>query len=379
MLSNSQKEHLTYTAIGQVFILVALGIFSYQYIIPGLSEIGVLSKNTQVNIDAYKSTYENGVSFAELWNLLGKKPEYAELVKIIQSDKDHAPKVILKTNMSITGGTSNDYNCISVDYYTCLKNVLGRADADRASIETEKKKLNSIIPTMSPISWTIEEDNLTLRQYVKFIESSVLKSFNFDSNVLIGMQWVTFGNRANGMPENIGTFQFQLDFKWTNADIAKFIDYINTAWKPDILSQTGLAIPSVMSNPLITMESFSIQNKLDLDNPNGANSGRAALKFYVRWISKDDITFLKENVKARQASLQGRIDDSVKQCQKDAIICSSKKLLAFQQKYLEYTRALWSVKIAVSGNDEIYALSQNVNTLRSLEAEFETIVPKIKK
>ena len=38
---------------------------------------------------------------------------------------------------------------------------------------------------MSPISSNIEEENMTLKQYVKFIESEILRQFNFNSNVVI--------------------------------------------------------------------------------------------------------------------------------------------------------------------------------------------------
>ena len=66
---------------------------------------------------------------------------------------------------------------------------------------------------MSPLSNNIEEDNITLRQYVRFIESSILKRFNFDSNVVIGMQGISFGVKGSSIPENLGMFEFRLDFK----------------------------------------------------------------------------------------------------------------------------------------------------------------------
>lgn len=139
---------------------------------------------------------------------------------------------------------------------------------------------------MSPLSGNIEEDNITLKQYVRFIENSILKRFEFDTNLVIGMQGITFGTKNGELPENLGTFEFRLDFKGKNADIIRFIKYINTAGEPSILSSTGILtkeqIPAVMSNPLITMESFSLQEKLDSDNPSKENSGRATLKFYIR-------------------------------------------------------------------------------------------------
>jgi hypothetical protein len=96
-------------------------------------------------------------------------------------------------------------------------------------------------------------------------------------------------------------YEFRLDFKATNQDIQDFIEYINETGRPDILSFTGELskdrIPKVMSNPLITMETFSVQEKLDLDNPTKENTGRSTLRFYIRGVSKDDIQFLTENLK----------------------------------------------------------------------------------
>lgn len=371
MLSNSQKEHLTYTAIGQVFTLVALGIFTYQYIIPGISEIDALSSKTQVAINSYNSTVKEWFDYAGLASILEGKPESAELIKIIQSDSTTAQAIIKKP--------ANE----TKDYLAWIKWAISESDKDKAVLKLEKAKLNSIIPTMSPLSSNIEEDNITLRQYVKYIENTILKGFNFDSNVVIGMQGITFGTKGSGIPENLGMFDFRLDFKWTNSDIIRFISYVNTSWKPDILSASGIirvdnSAIAAMSNPLITMESFSLQEKLDKENPNKENSGRATLRFYVRWVSKDDILYLKENLKSRQLKLKTSVANNVQACEKDPIWCASynKKLSSFNQKYLEYERSIDSTKSSLSWNDEIYMLSQSVNTLKSLEKEFESIIPK---
>lgn len=373
MLNNSQKEHLTYTAIGQVITLFALWLFAYQYIIPGIPEISALSKSWQNAIDTYHSTLKSGISFETMEKLLQGKPERAELVKIIQSDVPSARKIIQKPEN------------ITKNYLEWIKGEIGNSEQDRNILKIEKAKLNSIIPTMSPLSSNIEEDNITLRQYVRFIESTILKQFNFNTNVLIGMQGITFWAKGTSIPENLWTFEFRLDFTSRNEDIIKFIDFINSSGKPDILSSTWVTpmtkVPEVMSNPLITMESLSIQEKLDPDKPDKENSWRVTLRFYVRGISTSDITFLKENLKIRQEKLKWMIDENVKICEKDTIYCNSymKKLQDFQQKYREYLRSYESVKLMVSGSDEIYGLNQSVNTLKSLEKELESILPKAKK
>jgi hypothetical protein len=181
MLTNSQKEHLTYTAIGQVVTLFALGIFSYQYIVPGIPEINSLAEKSQSSIDAYESTLKNGINFESLWRLLEWKSERAELIKIIQSDPKETERIITKPPEE---GQK--------DYLDWIKSQLGKSEDDKNILKLEKAKLNSIIPTMSPISSNIEEDSINLRQYVRFIESSILKRFNFDVNVNIGMQGIVF-------------------------------------------------------------------------------------------------------------------------------------------------------------------------------------------
>lgn len=384
MLSNSQKEHLTYTAVWQVAVILAMAIIIYQYIMPGLKDINALTTDAQTAIESYATTYNEGIDENTLQRLLSSKPEYAELIKIIQTDPEYTKKILVKQNMSITGSTQYNYDCRTVDYFTCLKSVLGRVDKEKESIKNEKAKLNSIIPTMSPFSNNIEEDNITLREYVNYIEKSILQKFNFDSNVIIGMQWLTFGKKWDIVPESIGMYEFRLDFKATNQDIQDFIEYINETGRPDILSYTGELtkdrIPKVMSNPLITMETFSVQEKLDLDNPTKENAGRASLRFYIRGVSKDDIQFLTESLKWRRSDLGTRINENVKTCQKDGVLCASyiKKLTSFQKKFDEYSRTLSQTQPIGTWPDLIYTLNQTATTLKNLEQELDSILPKAK-
>ncbi len=370
MLSNSQKEHLTYTAIGQIFTLCATGIVWIQYIFPWMATIDANLASANAEISNYNTTYTDGINFTTLGSLLSGKPERLELIKIMQSDPTLTEQVIKKT--------------WDQSYLDWLTQSIGKSDTDKQILIQEKKKLNSIIPTMSPVSTNIEEENVTLKQYVKFIEGTILKKFNFDSNVVIGMQGITFGDKWTNS-ENIGMFEFRFDFKWTNSDISRFIDFVNTAGKPDILTSNSWTflmskdkIPGVMSNPLMSMTSFSLQNILNPDDPNAENSGRVALKFYVRWITKDDLIYLKESLKSKKEELGKKIFDSLKWCEKDGPICESykKRLVAFHVKYNEFSRGLDSAKVIWAGTEEIYPLSQAINTIKSLEKELDGILPK---
>lgn len=369
MLSNSQKEHLTYTAIWQVFTLVIIGILAFNYIIPQITAINSQLSRANLSIETYKKTLEDGLDYATLGNMLSGKPERSELVKIIQTDPRGTETVIKKT------GTKN--------YLEWLTQSIGDSDEDKKILVREKGKLNSIIPTMSPISSNIEETNISLKDYVKFIEGTILKKFNFDSNVVITMQGVTFWQKWWNVPENVGVLDFRFDFKWTNSDISRFIEYVNTAGKPDILTSSwvqseSIEIPGPMSNPLITMSSFSLQNILDPDDPSGENSGRANLRFYIRWVSKDDLLYLRENLKSKQEEIGNKLAESMKWCEKDGVICAGykSKLTQFDIKFREFKR---SIEAAKTSSEDIYTMTQLANTLKSLEKELDTILPKDKK
>ena len=95
------------------------------------------------------------------------------------------------------------------------------------------------------------------------------------------------------------------------------------------------------------MTNFSLQNFLDADNPNGENSGRATLRFYVRGISKDDLLYLRETIKSRQEEFSRKIKESLKGCEKDGVICVLyiKKLTALQLKFQEFQRSVTATKV----------------------------------
>jgi hypothetical protein len=366
MLSNSQKEHLTYTLVWQVVIIAAAIIFIFQYVVPGFDAVKKLSVSAQWAIDTYTNMKSNGLDMSGLQKALDGKPEHSELVKIIQSSDPEGAKNIIRKGSGVT-----------IDYSDWLSSEIWKTKEEEEILNQEKAKLNSIIPTMSPISNNKAQASISLKQYVLFIEKTLLKEFNFDSNVIIGLQGMTFGEKKNGAPETIGMFDFRLDFRATNSDIIKFIDYINTAGDPKILSYTGSLpksqIPTAMSNPLITMESFSLQERLDPTNPAKENSGRATLKFYIRGVSKDELGFLGEYIKTLQTRIEARITERIKSCEANGVFCNIKSLSDFQKKYQEYIRSSNVLKTQGGNSDDIYRLSQSLTTLQSLEQELEAI------
>jgi hypothetical protein len=367
MISTSQREHLKYTAIGQWLILGVLGVVTWNYILPGMSDVDTRVAAANTAILEYKDTIENGVNMQNLGVILSSQGDKAELIKVIQT----APKETEWAIKKVGAG----------DYLPWLKDTISNKTSkeEKEALIQVKKKLNSILPTMSPISANIDEENVTLREYIKFIEENILKKFDIDSNISLGMQGLTYGGPNSAQPKNVGMFDLRLDFKASNKNIAALIDYVNQAGNPSSLTQTGVLdkdkVPTLMSNPLLTIESFSLQDSLDLNSPEKQNNGRASIRFYIRGSSMDDITFLRNNLKTRKEEFGKWIDKATLECKNSGVCAKLKLLEAFAKKYREFTRSIDETKFAVGGTDEIYALSQQVNSLRLFQDEFEKLVP----
>ncbi|MDD2694023.1 MAG: hypothetical protein PHY14_03755 [Candidatus Gracilibacteria bacterium] len=378
MLTNSQKEHLTYTAIGQVTILFVLGIWTYSYIVSGIDKINAATEVTNANIDTYQNTEANGLTLTDLDTIIGKRTEYTELLKIMKSDVD-GTKEVLKKSPAAQNNT----------YLEWLKDAMGNdvTQDEKKVINQYKKKLNSILPTLSPVSGTIEEDNITLKEYVQFIETKILKKFNLESNLILGMQGITIGKEGTEIPENIGTFDLQISFKAKNKDITDFIQFLNITGNPELLTSTGVMtekdIPGVMTNPLITIVNFGLQDPVEDQPTDKENSGRVTLRFYVRGVSATDMIALEENIKAREKVLSESLTQNIEECTKQGSLCGDTKtaLSTLSQKFQEYKNGTSGIVSSPTADaaSQVYMLAQRANTLRSLEDEFEKIVVFTKK
>lgn len=86
MLTTAQKEHLTYTAVGQTLTLFVMCLIGYLYILPGIDTINTAVSTANTSIETYKKTEKDGLSFSELMGTIGARTEYAELKKIISAD-----------------------------------------------------------------------------------------------------------------------------------------------------------------------------------------------------------------------------------------------------------------------------------------------------
>lgn len=343
---------------------------------PGIDTISAASTEANTNIERFKNTEKNGLSLDDVLAVIGTRTEYAELLKIIQSDISGTKEFLKKDTIA--------WNKV---YYDWIKEAMGdtATQDEKKIIEQYKKKLNSILPTLSPVSWNIEEENITLKWYIRFIETKILKRFNFDSNLVLGMQWIAIWGNGTSIPENIGTFDLQISFSAKNRDITNFIQFLNDTGNPDILTSTGMMadrdIPGVMSNPLITLVNFGLQDPIDNQPLDADNSGRATLRFYVRGVSQGDVAALGENIKAREKTLSESLLRSTEECKSLWSSCGDAKaqLSIFAKKFQEYQNGTSTTTAAAGDNvNQVYILAQKSNTLQSLEQEFEKIgnIPK---
>lgn len=373
MLTNSQKEHLTYTLIWQIVTLVALGILTSSYILPGFDKISTNITAANAQIEKYKAVEKDWLSFEEVSTLVSSKGEYAELLKIMNSDAAGTREVLKKTAPEEL-------------YLDWIKESINNSTDDQNIITQYKVKLNSIIPTLNPISGNTTEDNITLKTYIKFIETQILKKFSLDANLVLWMDGINVGSSATSwMPENVGTFELQISFKATNKNISDFIAYINNSGNPELLTSTGIIakdkMPLVMSNPLITVKDFWLTEPLDSKLPDEENSGRITINFYVRGISKDDITYLKENLKLRNEELKTAIEKAQEECKNQGALCGKVKdqLDLVMLKYRQFNASIITTATQSDNVSQMYNLAQRASTLRSIEEEFKKITESTSK
>jgi hypothetical protein len=359
MISTSQKEHLTYTAMGQIITLSILWLIAFQYIIPWLAQIDAAKARAASAIDKYAQTEQDGLTLPELTKALEWISWKEELLKIINS----APA---ETMMAIKKSWSDKY-------LTWLNDAMVKSGDDKNKLIQAKQKLNSILPTLSPISNNFDEENITLKEYVKYIEWILIKKYGINENMMLGLQSVSYGDVSWNTPKNIWSFSLSIDFEWTNWSIQKLIEYLNESWNGEILNNTGKLsqdqIPPIMSNPLITIESFALDKSFDINKPNDKNAWRAMIKFYVRGGSTEDLKFLQDAISTRKTEFQNKVKIALEKCKS---LCSQKtRLEEFQNKVNSVFDAMSNWWKGWKTTQSLEILVQNVRSIYSLQQEYD--------
>lgn len=362
--STGIREQLTFKAWLQWFLILASVVFTFLYTLPKIEEINAQTEQTNAVIKKYESIESNGIPANELEKTISAVWNNNELLELVKKSPTETANVIKKTG--------------SDPYLTWLSNSLNNSETDRKTLSDMKAKINSIIPTLSPISGNISEENITLREYISYIENTILKNFGITSLSPLGIDWVKYEEKDGKVVNPIGSFVVDLNFKTSNANLSKLLDFIKETGKPDILSDTGtlVTIPKVMSNPLITVDSLSLAQIIDPRFPNQENSGRIALKFYVRGSSAADSSFLLESFTKKKVELEQSIEKRIKECSANASTCmESENLQNFAKKEADFAKVFTATIDQKKWNpvETVYFLSQQFHTLESLKKELESI------
>jgi hypothetical protein len=357
MALKNQREQLMHTMIGQITIMAMVAIVIWIYVIPDYISLSASVVETNTIIEKFKQTTDNGIPYPELSTILQATKWKEELLAIMQSTPKETQDVMLKV--------------WSESYMSWLNSAIGASSSDKKKLAIKKARLNSILPTLNPISNNLMEETVSMRKYISFIEENILKQFGIESTASLGIQNIRYGKRGTMMPEVLGSFDTEIAFVSTNLGISKMIDYVNTLGHYDLLLETGATSTGstgIMSNPLAMIDSLSLQTTLDLNKPNDENTGRMVIRFYIRGSSITDIAYLGETIKSRKEAFKKKIDAAILKCNTD-ITCSGKKNLELlNRKYSEFVRAT-SQNTNRAGTEMIYILSSELNSIVSLEKE----------
>ncbi|MBC7504047.1 hypothetical protein H7169_03675 [Candidatus Gracilibacteria bacterium] len=365
MSIKNQREQLLHAIIGQFTIIVFVLVVAWIYIVPQYDTLSASILSTNIVIEKYTQTSSNGIAYSELDSVLRGSKGKEELLAIIQSAPKETQKVIEKV-----GGDP---------YIVWLSTAISASNTDKDKLTLKKARLNSILPTLNPMSNNIIEDTVSMRKYITFVENSILRQFEIESNVALGIQNIKYGRKGSNMPEVIGSFDTEITFTSTNEKITRMIEYINNLGHYEVLMDTGSTstggAPAIMSNPLVMIDALSLQTTLDPTKSNEENSGRIVLRFYIRGSSPTDIAFLIEAIKKRKEELRKKIDANIAAC-KNEVTCSGKKSLEiFERKYSEFSRATSQNKLK-SGTEMVYDLSAQLDSINALEKEYRNITGK---
>ncbi len=367
MSIKNQREQLIHTATGQATVIIAVLIASWYYSIPQYMELSNSVKNANTTIDLYNKNYKDGFSFEKINELLNWKKEREWLLELIQSAPIETKKILTKT----TEQPYLEWINSEMDSNTSI--------AEKKTLEMKKARINSILPTLNPIDSNETDESMNLRKYIAFIENNIIHQFDIESESPLGIQNIQYGKKNGPIPETIGSFDTEINFKSTNANIAKMLDYINTLGRPDVLinkdsTTETWGIVGVMTNPLTALNSASLEDTIDLTKPNEINQGRITLRFYIRGSSLNDIAYIKEIIRNRKIALGKNIEATNEKCKIELTCPRKKEFQVLSKKYTEFNRG--DTTRNSTGPSEIYALSAELDTISSLEKELKNLTGK---
>lgn len=365
MATTNSKDQLLHTALGQIAICVGIALATWFYALPKYHELTDSVAAANSSIVGYTSMEQKGMTYEEIQSSLKGSPANQELLRITTEHPAETKAAINNTSKS--------------PYLTWLRQSIDDK-TEKDTLQNEMARLNSVLPSLSPINNGIEQNAISLKMYVNFIENNIIKAFGLESVNPVGIQNVRYGKAAgDNVPASIGVFDSEISFDATNDNIANMINYINTLWNSDILNGTGTTGVNVKTgalvSPLVTIEELSLQKNLDTTKPSEKNTGRVTLRFYVRGSSTTDITYLFETINKRKTTLKKSIDDAIAYCNTQTSCTKKSQLEVISRKYTEFTRSDATTKKRES-LDGLYALGATLDTINAIEKELNTITGK---
>ncbi len=366
MSTKNQREQLMHTIIGQIALIVAIVIGIWFYTIPLYTTLSASIASTNARIEAFTQTSQNGIPYKELDALLSKMTWQEELLGIIQSAPLETQNVIKKVGWE--------------PYLTWLKKAIdsNTSKDEKINLALKKARLNSILPTLNPISNNIQEETISMKKYIMFMEENIIKKFGIESSASLSIQNIKYGKKGALMPDVVGSFDNEIAFKTTNENIIKMIRYINLLGNPEILVDTGTTskvAPGIMSNPLAMINALSLDNTLDITKPTLENSGRMTVRFYIRGSSIMDIALLRGTLISRKTALGQKIEMTLTQCNKEITCPKKKDLQLLSRKFTEFSHSGGDKK-PTQGIELVYSLSSELDSIRSLEDEYNKLTGK---
>ena len=172
------REQLTYKAGLQIFFLVVAFAITMLFTLPKLQEVSAQADLANAAVEKFANISNQWINSTNLISTINRIWNNSELVEIITKAWDDIIPIITKTG--------------SKPYLEWLKENSLNDTADMAKLADAQAKINSIIPTISPISNNRDLKSITLREYISFMEEHILAKYGIESTSPLGIDGVKY-------------------------------------------------------------------------------------------------------------------------------------------------------------------------------------------
>lgn len=278
----SNQEQLKYTVGLQIGVTIAAIVFTMMYTRPKFETIQAQTVATNAVLQKYEQMYNEGISYSLLSDAVTRVGNNAELSELIVKNPEKVKEFLAKTDAEKS-------------YSDWLSAQMNASEDDKIRFLDAQTKINSIIPSLSPISNHQNAKSVTLRDYVTFVEKELLSQHGIQSDSPVGIVGVKYQEDEEGnIKHPVGEFLATFSIKGTNGNIWKMLNFLAPLGNPALLFEEGIAknLPAVMSNPLVTIDKITLKDIPTASNFDAMNEGQLVLKFYVRGSSTMDMNYL---------------------------------------------------------------------------------------